>query len=687
MSTHFKINILTIVYFIGTVLLICSCNTKQIPKDIYLIHGSNATAVELHTISDLKDDLEKVISENVHLISEKDALPDSGVLYILGTQKTNELVIKSTQGNTTPISAEYPGPRGGSWAKVTIGEGKEAILIAGSDVQGMQYAIYDYSKEVLGVDPLEYWTGKKPEFIDSSQLFNFEEKIISPPKVPILCYFENDVDELANYRGKLLEYDWESYTEMINSLVRLRYNAIQLFDMLGRPEFFIRPEYQKLHPEYKIDLNYLDKMIGYAQSKGMKVAIDFALGYQIRPMAVDKATCWTDYKQDWINSWRHYLEETPLKKTDIFMLRPRHQVWDWEYDSTCGEDKISVFNDVYKAFGDLVDSYNPNAEKVLICYSDGMQMWNNGFRPPKDWIVCWSDNGFGEFESLPNTTDNYNFGTYMHAGFWLNHTVHNPYPEKVETVMKKAFKNQNATSFCLVNGQNFRPFLLNLEAYSDVCTSPDEFDAEQFYVHWANRYFGKKASKHAVKSMKYLHSAQKERIGYVQHLWEIREAAAYLSNSPIKRPGKTPVPYTYERVKNDFDHVEQTGKYLDSALVEAIKGLELAPDNDFYFSYTYLPTLLYSDLIALEKALHTMAKLKKKYEDTGNTSSLREAIIILEASKNLLKKIYSNRIIGDKNEKWNRWYDPEIRRPNNGFPTLAMLQSIEDNLKRIAKTK
>jgi len=369
------------------------------------------------------------------------------------------------------------------------------------------------------------------------------------------------------------------------------------------------------------------------------------------------------------------------------MLRPRHQVWDWEYESTCGEDKISVFNEVYKAFGDLVDSYKPNAEKVLICYADGMKMWNNGFRPPKDWIVCWSDDGFGEFESLPNTTDYYNFGTYMHAGFWLNHTVHNPYPEKVETVMKEVFKNQNATSFCLVNGQNFRPFLLNLEAYSDICKNPEEFDAEQFYWHWTNRYFSEETSKHAIKSMNYLHNAQNNRIGYVQHLWEIREAIAYLSNNPIKRPGKTPIPYTYERVKNDFNHVQETSKYLDSALIEAKKGLKLEPNNEFYHSYTYLPTLLYSDLIAFEKALHKMAQFKKEYENSGNTSSLRKVNTALEDSKILLKNIYTNRIKGDENEKWNRWYDPEIRRPNNGFPTLTMLQTIEDNLTRIAKTK
>ncbi|MGB3146086.1 MAG: glycosyl hydrolase 115 family protein [Maribacter sp.] len=656
-------------------------------EEIYLIHGFNATDVELNTFQDLKNDIEKVVTEKVHILSEKEPLPDNGIFYVIGTQKTNGLLYKSTLDTKNTLSAENPGPRGGIWSKVTIGESQKAILLAGSDVQGMQYAVYDYSKEILGVDPLEYWTGKKPEKIESEQLFNFEDKIISPPRVPILCYFENDVDELANYRGKLLEYDWESYTEMINSLVRLRYNAIEFFDMLGRPEFFLRPEYQELNPNYKTDLKYLDKMMDYAHLKGMKIQVNFQLGYQIYPFPPDKADCWSKYKEDWITGWRYYLEKTPLAKTDIFSLRPRNQVWDWEYESSCSEDKIDVFIDVYKVFGELVDEYNPRAEKVLICYSDGMQMWNDGFRPPKDWIVAWSDNGFADFDYYPNTTSDYSFGTYMHAGFWLNHTVHDPYPKQIETVMKAMFQTYNADSYCMVNGQNFRPFLLNLEAYSEVCKEPEVFKAGIFYKKWTNRYFGEKASHHAVESMNFLHKAQKEGIGYVQHLWEIREAVAYLSNSPIERPGKTPVPYTYERVLNDFKHVEEIRKYIDSSLVKAKQGLKLSSNHEFYYSYIYLPALLYADLIVFEKTLHTMAQMKRKYEESGNTKYLEEAIIILDDSRDLLKKIYENRLSGDKNGKWNRWYNPEIRRPNNGFPTLAMLQTVEDNLIKLAKAK
>lgn len=661
-------------------LLVFSCKQPKVQK-YYLLVGEQAEPVELNAVEDLKKDLLKVLEGEIIISHNPNEISKQGVVFILGTPQSNTLVSELATQKKINLSSSYPGARGGIWTKSKFNH-NTAIVIAGSDVQGLQYAIYDYSKDILGVDPLEYWTGKLPEKKSKEELYNFSLKIIAPPKVPVLTYFENDVDELANYRGKLLEYDWETYTELIDALVRLRYNAIQLFDMLGRPEFFIRPEYKTLKPDYQVDVSYIEKMIDYAHKKGMKVAIDFILGYQIHPMDPEKADCWRLHKEDWLNAWRYYLEETPLSKTDIFILRPRHQVWDWKYESSCGEDKVEVFNDVYQAFGLLIDEYKPNAQKVLVCYSDGMELWNAGFRPPKDWTVLWSDHGFVDFEHMPHTTDNYNFGTYMHAGYWLNHTVHNPYPEKIDTVMKHMFKTYQADKFCLVNGQNFRPFLLNLEAFSRVCYNPKTFNGEDFYKSWTERYFSKEAAKHAVASMVWLSKAQIGRKGYVEHLWEIREAVSYLSNTPIKRPGKTPIPFDYKRVEPDFKTTAYVLKTLQNALKEAKKGREIESSN-FYHTYILLPAQLYCDLITFETILHDMCKLKRKFELTKNTKFLEEAQQLLPKAKKQLDTICTRREKGDLEVKWSGWYAIKNRRQNNGFPTKEMLLAIEENLNQM----
>ena len=649
----------------------------------YIAVSENASTPEKKTASYFKIDLENATGYEVDIISDTTKLPTDGVVYLIGTTKSNFLISQLSKNELVNLSEEYPGKRGGIWKKIRLNETR-VIVLGGSDVQGAQYVVYDYCREVLKVDPFSYWTGKSTNVIPDFDAFDIEDKIISPPKVPILCYFENDVDELANLKEPLLEYDWEHYTQMINSLVRLRYNAIQLFDMLGRPEFYKRIPYQQLRPAYDIKIDYIEKMIDYAHDMGMMVQIDMSLGYKIKPMLQEYADCWKENKDKWVTAWKYYFEETPLGKADIFSLRPRNQVWDWEYKSSCGEDKIEVFNEVYEEFGKLVDSYKKDAIKVIICYSDGMEMFNNGFNPPKDFIIAWSDDGFGGFKFLPKDTKGYNFGTYMHAGFWLNHDVHDPYPEKIDSVMNFMFNNFNADKYLQVNGQTFRPFLLNLEAFSEVANNIELYNGEDFYRSWTQRYFDNSTSEFAVKSMKKLHNAQFNRGGYVENLWIIKSAIAYLNDLPIERPGKEDISQSFELLEYHIDDTKIREKLLSESLQFANDGINSSSENDeFYHDYIQLPVAIYLDLIIFENNLLDISALKYKYESNNDKENIEKSLVILDNAKNNLKTIYDRRMSGDKNQLWGGWYDPAIRRPNNGFPTHNSLNQIEANLLKI----
>ncbi len=673
-----KHRISKILLFISISCAMFSCVNND---SVFIITGENVSTAEILAVNHLKRDLESVSGKIVSIIDTKKAIPAKGVIFVVGTPASNSTISELVKNKVLILTENFPGNRGGIWARVNLENGRECVVLAGSDVQGTQYAVYDYCQKVLGIDPLEYWTGKLPDPDKTFDPFNFSNKIIAPPAIPILCYFENDVDELANLKTPLLEYDWESYTEMINALVRLKYNAIHLFDMLGRPEFFQREEYSLIRNDYEVRLSYIDSLINYAHDMGMKVEIDLSLGYKIKPMSQDKADCWKNNKEEWINTWKYYFEKTPLRKADIFSFRPRNQVWDWEYKSSCGEDKTEVFNEVYAVLGDLIDNYKPDAIKVATCYADGMEMFNNNFSPPKDWIIAWSDDGWGGFANLPENTRGYDFGTYMHAGFWKNHTVHDPYPEKIDTVMKMMLHHYQANKYLEVNGQQFRPFLINIEAFSAMANKPETFDGELFYKEWAERYFGEKAAVFAIQSMKKLHEAQFGKVSYVQHLSEIKQTIGYLGNISVGRVGNPYVQARYEKVEVNFQHVEKRFELLKLALADAENGLEfINSKNTFYHDYILLPVQLYLDLLTFEITLNKMAFLKKTFEETGDRNKLKEALQLLESARKELKMVYERSLSGDKNSRWNGWYDPVKRRPNNGFPTMEMLDIINADL-------
>ena len=346
MNSVIKINLIILLILASVNILMADLTNNKTNK-YYIVVGDNSSKPEKITASHFKSDLINATGSEVKILPDSKTFPNDGVIYLIGTVNSNSIISELSKNEQITLSEKYPGKRGGIWKKINYNQ-REVIVIGGSDTQGVQYAIYDYCKEILNVDPFSYWTGKKINQINDFNPFDLEERVISPPQVPILCYFENDVDELANLKEPLLEYDWEHYTQMINSLVRIRYNAIQLFDMLGRPEFFKRIPYQKLRPDYDIKIDYIEKMIDYAQDMGMMVQIDMSLGYKIKPMNQDYADCWKNNKDKWLNAWKYYIEETPLGKADIFSLRPRNQVWDWEYKSSCGENKIEVFNEVFR---------------------------------------------------------------------------------------------------------------------------------------------------------------------------------------------------------------------------------------------------------------------------------------------------------------------------------------------------
>jgi hypothetical protein len=640
--------------------------------DLQIVIPDVASESIAKTGDDLLLDIRKVYAGEVYVVPYTKLDPDQRHIY-LATMASNHFPDQS-QDIVQKLEA-----RGGFWDRID----DRNIAMIGGDLQGLQYAVYDYAEEVLGIDPLSYWTGYQPSRLKIEDLFDVQDKVIPAPLVPMMFYFENDADELMNLREPLLSYDWESFTEMIDALVRLRYNGIQLFDALGRPEFYLREEYKAIVEDYQIDMDYVEKMIDYIHLKGMAVQIDMGLGYQAKSLESQYADCWKDHKDKWKAVWNYYLKETAFGKADVFSLRPRNQVWDWEYKSACGEDKIEVFNEVYREFGALISEHNPLAKKVVVCYADGMDMFNNGFAPPEDWIVAWSDDGYGGFEYLPESTKGYRFGTYMHAGFWKNHTVAHPYADTVEVKMKMMFDEFGATEYCLVNGQQFRPFIFNLEAYSEVCNDPSTFSGDEFTRAWAQRYFEKGVEEDILQLFKKWDLASFGQAGYVQNLWEIREVIAYLSEKPIIRPGRSPVEPTRERVENDLDNLSKRRLLLEDLLSEA-KGIygKLEEGRIVFFDQILHPILQYTDLVLFEEELHELYRKKLIYDKDGDEEVQREILEGLERANMLLQEIYKNTGIPSADSKWNGWYDPAKRRPNNGFPTVQMMNEIKNAINK-----
>jgi len=666
---------ITIITFCLAFLFSCTVSPPISPNIVIILQAGADTPIKI-AAEDLKVDINKVLPAQITLVESNQLLPQADYYFLLGKlPKLSESTLLSEDVKTSLIERN-PGPRGALIYQSQLSN-KPLVLLTGEDIQGTQYAVYDYSKNVLGIDPLTYWTDKQPSAKSAKDILSFENTIIPSPVVPLLVYFENDVDELLNLKSPSLEYDWDSFTNMIDSLVRLKYNGIEMFDMLGRIEFYTRPAYLEQHPDYQLNVPYLEKMMKYVHDKGMYIQVDMMQGRQLHTLSVEASTCWTENKQEWIDGWRYYLTDTPVKNIDIFALRPRNQLLDWKYKSTCGESKIDVFNEVYVEFNKIVNEFKPEAPRVCICYSDGMEMFNNGFNPPKDFIIAWSDDGFGRFKYLPEDTRGYKFGTYMHAGYWKNHDVLDTYPEIVDDIMTMMYDQYNATHYMEVNGQTFRPFLLNIEAYAQSAILGTEFNGEEFYQQWATRYFGKAAAPDIVNALKQLHEANERRIGYVEILWQVKNMQAYLANEPVIQPGKEEFTVTLDQVTKFFTDTQPRIDNLVTGLTYVENAAKNIPEsNTFFHDHIVLPMNIYLDLLQYNQTLIDLITLKNQEIDLDKSIYSKELTRLLTLGKTQLDTIYQRRMSGDKNPKWATWYEPAKRRPNNGFPTVQDFEKV-----------
>ena len=225
----------------------------------------------------------------------------------------------------------------------------------------------------------------------------------------------------------------------------------------------------------------------------------------------------------------------------------------------------------------------------------------------------------------------------------------------------------------MVNGQTFRPFLLNLAAYAESARLGRAFNSETFTNNWFNRYFGAAATPAAIRAMQQLHQAHSAEVGYVEILWQVKVLQGFLADTPVRQPGKHEFSVTADQITPWFNATAPRIAALESGLQQANAGLNATKNPVFYHDFVILPLQLYLDLLNYNQLLLQMAQLKL---DAGSDWTGEQGAALLQQAKTQLQLLHQRRLTGDQNPRWANWYQPENRRPNNGFPVLADLVAI-----------
>ncbi len=136
---------------------------------------------------DLLADFTKVFGNAPKLVNHLD---QSGPVTLLIAQAAN---VPAGTGCTTASDRE-------SFAfSVATAGNKHVVCLAGADMRGTIYAIYQFSQSVLGVDPMYLWTDKQPAKRASIPLRADFAHTFPSPVFKYRGFFPNDEDLLTGW--------------------------------------------------------------------------------------------------------------------------------------------------------------------------------------------------------------------------------------------------------------------------------------------------------------------------------------------------------------------------------------------------------------------------------------------------------------------------------------------------------
>ncbi|MBK9678674.1 MAG: glycosyl hydrolase 115 family protein [Saprospiraceae bacterium] len=627
-----------------------------------LIYGDKADAIEVNAAKDLLADYQKTSKERVALVKFNKDLNLSGyhTLIYIGTASSNSFIYDQIKKGVPPLSGEPLAAE--TFLLHSIDP--HTHLIIGADTRGTFYGVYEFSKKILGTDPNTYWIGYQPKILKKVVIPKLSYRATAPA-FQYRGYFDNDNDLLANFKGRKLIVEFDLWKEIINTVVRLGYNYIDIHDLLGRPEYYLRDYYIQL-TEFHSDLALIDSVIDYAHSKGMLVQIPMYLGWEFKHITLEQI-CLTKYYDLWMETYEYYLSQTPIGKADLFLQRPRHPIYDWAYkceeETSQGIEAGPLMNKMFEGLYQLIQQYRPGG--VLFCdlWSEGRPLWESGqFAPRKEIQMLWADGGHANFKEFPQDLKGYPFGVYIHAGVWYNNVTQSPYPAKIKDAALMAI-DRHMTSNFLVNGQTFKDFLLNLNACGRCAWDPMSFDPETFYTEWTTKYFGHKVSAPVVEILKLTFDAN-EPIGGFRNTM----------NESVKLLNKI--------AKHEYNL--EPLSLINASFTPAAKALELVkavrprvPHNkivSFEDQVAYPTEIFYLNLQFLQSVLLFNNALAQHPDDKAMI--LQQGTVLKKGLLALRRKLEA----GSGWEKWTNFYNPENFRIHTPPPTIEMIEKLISDL-------
>ena len=361
-------------------------------------------------------------------------------------------------------------------------------MLSGADMRGTIFAIYEFSQQYLGVDPLYYWTDHEPLRRASVTIPAAINEKFPAPVFKYRGFFINDEDLLTGWapgeKNDKTGISLEIWDHIFETILRLKGNMVA-------PGTWIFPDEPQVKDAAQRGLIVTQH---HAIPLGLNVARwpkDVAYNYTSSPEFLEQA---------WKNAVNSYLPDQEVLWS--VGLRGLSDVTYASMDPTVRNNNRALGQLISKAIAAqmrIVRSVRPQAQFVTNLWQEGARLVQEGdLKIPPEVATVWADDGYGYLQDNGQVTAGQ--GIYDHVAMMNGRA--NQLSEMVP--IERSFSEigryikTGATHYYLVNTSDIRPVTMSIRAVMDAVwkglPSDTSKASAEFYQHWSADEFGDQAA-------------------------------------------------------------------------------------------------------------------------------------------------------------------------------------------------
>jgi hypothetical protein len=391
-------------------------------------------------------------------------------------------IVAEAQGTAIEIAE----PTGGSAEGFSIATRGNRLLLKGADMRGTIFAIYTFSQEWLGVDPMYYWNDHEPAKKAAIVLPEGLSRTFPSPLFKYRGFFINDEDLLTGWApGEASDHSGISRAVMdriFETILRLKGNMVV-------PGTWTLPS---------------DPQMKWAGERGLILTQHHAipLGMNVARWPANAPYNYSEHPEILQRAWTNAAKAYDPKQEILWSVGLRG-LSDTSYStmdpSVVGNDKLLGLL-VSKAIVDqmkIVRTVHPDARFVTNLWQEGARLMQQGYMTiPPEVTTVWADVGYGLLQDKGQVKRGQ--GMYYHVAM-LNGRA-NQLSEMVPVDRIYAefgrYIQAGAIEYVLMNTSDIRPVSMTAKVVMDVAWGglPKQGGAMGTYRTWAAQQFGDKAA-------------------------------------------------------------------------------------------------------------------------------------------------------------------------------------------------